>query len=167
MRMSARSFSFFFSHFFIFFPSPHPPKKGPKRIREQTLILTGRGLEVEAHGRIGEVALLWVDEWGKERCIILLLLSPWLSFSLSPKLSEASVSASRLWYKQKQLSRYESQQRENIINTSSALERARFCSKVGCEGHIVTKSTLNLLWDSALNSRSPTESSYAASAWLS
>lgn len=143
MRMSTRSFSFFF--FSSFSPSLHPPKKGPKRIREQTLILTGRGLEVEAHGRIGEVALLWVDEWGKERCIILLSLSPWLSFSLSPKLSEASMSAGRLWYKQKQLSLYESQQRESIINTSSALERACFCSKVGCEGHIVPKSAFKLV----------------------
>lgn len=84
----------------------------------------------------------------------------------SPKLSKASVSAGRLWYEQKQLSRYESQQRENIINTSSALERALFCSKVGCEGHVVTKLALNLLWDGALNSHFPKESSDAASTQL-
>ncbi len=54
MRTRSSAFRSFHFHFFLLTPSP---KKGPKRIREQILILTGRGLEVEAHGRIGKVAL--------------------------------------------------------------------------------------------------------------
>lgn len=91
----------------------------------------------------------WADEWGNKPCILLPFS---LHLSVSPKLNKPSVSASQLWYKQKQLSRYKRQQRENIINTSSALERAPFRSQVGREGHIVTKPALNLPCDCVFNS---------------